>query len=97
MYCSIRRSFVGSYWKVYFIKNITFLFVLGISGHTFARTVPMEIFMKPTAKVSKGSISINSNIDYHTGAGMIFGRGYDSFKDESSGTCVETSLKHYDD
>lgn len=39
----------------------------------------------------------STNVDFNTGRGMDFGRGYDSFTDESSGACINYTGLAYDE
>lgn len=66
------------------MKNMIAAIVFVISLPAYSRNVP-QIMPK------------SFNVDYYTGTSMMFGHGYDSFKDDSSGKCVIVPATEYDE
>lgn len=66
------------------MKNIITSIILAVGVPAYSGIIP---------QVSPKSF----NVDYYTGTSMMFGHGYDSFKDDSSGKCVIVPATEYDE
>ena len=61
-----------------------------------ASSVNMDTFYKPSLAHLAQLSAKSTSVDWNTGSSMMFGRGYDSFTDDSAGKCVILKTTQYD-
>lgn len=74
------------------ICSLGLLFALPV----LAGSVSVETFNKPTLNHRPQLTTKSTSVDYNTGSSMMFGRGYDSLSDDSTGKCVVLNRTEYD-